>query len=224
MRVTVSERFIRSSIGQKILLALTGLLLIGFLIVHLAGNLLIFSGPDAYNAYSEKLVTNPLIYVAEAALLMLFVAHFVTGFVVTRRNRAARPILYYRQKWVRRSSHKTLASTTMILSGLVVLVFVPIHLHTFKFGPRYPSAADSRVRDLHRLVVEVFEDPRYVAWYVFALIVIGLHLWHGFGSAFQSLGVTNRGALYRCGQMLAVVLAGGFLAIPVIIFLTGARP
>jgi succinate dehydrogenase / fumarate reductase cytochrome b subunit len=125
---------------------------------------------------------------------------------------------------VRRWSHKTIASTTMILSGLVVLVFVPIHLYTFKFGPRYPAAVNPNVRDLYRLVAEIFGDPRYVAWYAFAMAVIGFHLWHGFGSAFQSLGVTNRGMLYRFGQLLAVILAGGFLGIPVAIFLTGGRP
>jgi succinate dehydrogenase / fumarate reductase cytochrome b subunit len=144
--------------------------------------------------------------------------------VVTRRNRTARPVSYYQQRWVKRSSHKTVASTTMILSGLVVLVFVPLHVYTFKFGPRYPSTMNTHVRDLYRLVVEVFQNPRYVAWYVFAMTVIALHLWHGFGSAFQSLGVTNRGMLYRFGQLLAVILAGGFVGIPVVIFLTGGHP
>ena len=217
--MTTITRFLVTSIGQKILMGLTGLLLILFLIVHLGGNLLIFSGPDAYNAYSEKLITSPLIYAAEAGLLVLFAAHFMTSFVVTRRNLAARPTPYYRRRWVRRTSHKSLASTTMLLSGLVVLAFVPLHLYTFKFGPHYPSAADPRVRDLYRLVIEVFADPRYVAWYAFAMSVIGLHLWHGVGSAFQSLGVTNRGVLYRGGQLLATILAGGFLTIPVALFL-----
>jgi succinate dehydrogenase / fumarate reductase cytochrome b subunit len=109
----------------------------------------------------------------------------------------------------------------MILSGLVVLVFVPLHLWTFKFGPYYAASGATPVRDLHRLVVEVFQDPVHVIWYVLAMGVIGFHLWHGFGSGFESLGVAYRTPLRRFGQLLAIVLSGGFAAIPIILYLTG---
>jgi len=214
-------RFLTTSIGQKMLMAATGLLLIGFLLVHMAGNLLVFVGPEAYNAYSHRLVSNPLIYVAEGVLLALFVGHFATGIRVVLRNRAARPTPYVLKRWAGGTSHKSLASTTMILSGLLVLVFVPLHIWGFKFGRWYPSATEPQVRDLYRLVVEEFQSPLLVAWYVLAMVVIGFHLWHGFGSGFESLGVQHKQALRRFGQALAVVIAGGFVLVPIALFLRG---
>jgi succinate dehydrogenase / fumarate reductase cytochrome b subunit len=215
-------KFLSSAIGRKVLMALTGLLLIGFLVAHLGGNLLVFSpSPAAFNEYSEALVSNPLIYAAEAGLLVLFMAHLVNGILVTVKNREARPVPYRQTARAGHTSHKSLASATMILSGVVVLVFVPLHLWTFKFGPYYVADGATPMRDLHRLVVEVFQDPVHVAWYVVAMGVIGFHLWHGFGSGFESLGVAYRKPLRRFGQVLAVVLSGGFAAIPIILYLTG---
>ena len=216
-------QFLSTSIGRKILMALTGLALIGFLVVHLSGNLLVFVSPGAFNDYSHKLISNPLIYLAEVGLLVLFVAHFVSGIAVTRRNWAARPVNYQMKTRAGHTSHKSVSSTTMIVSGLVVLVFVPLHLYTFKFGPHY-EFTEAGVRDLYRLVIEVFQSPLHVAWYVVAMVVIGFHLWHGFGSGFESLGMSYRRPLRRFGQLLAVVLAGGFLLIPVVIFLRGGHP
>lgn len=214
--------FIRSSVGRKVLMAATGLLLIGFLVAHLAGNLLIFKSAEAFNSYSESLVSNPLIYIAEIGLLVLFLGHLVTGILVTLRNRSSRPHGYADSRWAGHTSHKSWASTTMILSGIVVLVFVPLHILTFKFGTYY-TAPGSDMRDLHRLVVEVFQNPAWVAWYVLSMVVIGFHLWHGFGSAFETLGVHYRKPLRRFGKALAVIVAGGLLLIPVILFLTGGK-
>ncbi len=222
--VSLVREFLTSPIGRKALMAVTGLLLIGFLVVHLSGNLLVFAGPEPFNAYSHKLVSNPLIYLAEAVLLVLFAVHLGNGIVLFLRNRAARPVGYAVQKWAGEPSHKTLASTTMIYTGLVVLAFVPLHLWTFKFGPHYASSADPAVRDLYRLVIEEFHEPGEVIWYAFAMIVIGFHLWHGFGSAFESLGVRYSKWLRRFGEALAVGLAGGFLLIPVLIFFLGEQP
>lgn len=218
------RQLLRTGIGQKMLMAATGLLLIGFLLVHMGGNLLIFVGPEAYNAYSHRLVSNPLIYLAEAVLLALFVGHFVTGIRVVLRNRSARPTPYAVKRWSGGTSHKSLASTTMILSGLLVLVFVPLHIRGFKFGAWYPSAADPQVRDLYRLVVEEFQSPWLAGWYVLAMVVIGFHLWHGFGSGFESLGVRHRRALRRAGQALAVLIAGGFALVPIVLFVRGGLP
>jgi succinate dehydrogenase / fumarate reductase cytochrome b subunit len=189
----------------------------------LAGNLLIFEGAGPFNAYSHKLVSTPLIYVAELVLLLLFLAHLISGLLVYQSSSAARPQRYQEKKWAGYTSNKSWSSTTMILSGLVVLVFVPLHVWTFKYGPYYASAAEPGVRDLHRLVIEVFQSPLYVLWYVVAMVVIGLHLWHGFGSAFESIGVYYRKPLRRFGQVLAVVLAIGFLSIPIVVYLTGGN-
>ncbi len=210
--------FLTLPVGRKILMGLSGLLLIGFLIVHMTGNLLVLAGPEAYNHYSHKLVSNPLIYVAEVALLALFVGHLLLGIAVTLRNRAARPVPYAVKERAGHTSRKSLASTTMIYSGLVLLVFVPLHVWTFKFGPDYPSAADPAVRDLYKLVVEVFRSPGYAVGYILALVIIGCHAWHGFGSAFESMGVSYRPWLRNLGRVLTVVIIGGFLAVPIAIY------
>jgi succinate dehydrogenase / fumarate reductase cytochrome b subunit len=109
----------------------------------------------------------------------------------------------------------------MIVSGLIVLVFVPLHLWTFKFGAWYEDPATPGMRDLHRLVVEVFRDPLHVAWYVVAMTVIGFHLWHGFASGVETLGVGSRRPVRRFSRLLAVALAGGFAIIPIVLFLRG---
>lgn len=212
-------RLLTSSIGRKMLMGASGLLLLAFLVVHVSGNLLLFAGPATFNAYSHGLVTNPLVYVAELGLLVLFVAHFVSGLVVTRTNWAARPTGYAMKRRAGGASHKSLASTTMILTGLVVLVFVPLHLWTFKYGPHYAASNDPGVRDLHRLVIEVFRRPLEVAWYVAAMVIVGFHLWHGFGSGLESLGVTHQTALRRIGQALALAITIGFLVVPIAVFL-----
>jgi succinate dehydrogenase / fumarate reductase cytochrome b subunit len=213
--------FMATGIGRKMLMGLTGLALIAFLVLHLAGNLLIFSGPKAFNDYSHALISNPLIYLAELLLLAWFVAHLATGIRVTLGNRAARPTSYAVKRRAGHTSRKSVASSTMILSGIVVLVFVPLHLWTFKFGPHYASITEPGVRDLHRLVLEVFRQPAYVIFYVVTLAILGGHLWYGFESAFESLGVSYRTWLRRAGQALALVLTGGFILIPIVVFLVG---
>lgn len=213
--------FLTTGIGQKMLMALTGLALLGFLVLHLAGNLLIFVGPKSFNDYSHALISNPLIYFAEALLLIWFIAHFVSGIQITLANRAARPTAYAVKQGAGHNSHKNLASSTMIISGLVLLVFVPLHLITFKFGAHYDSPTDPGVRDLHRLVLEIFSKPGYVAFYFVTLTVIGFHLWWGFESALESLGINYNVGIRRFGQVLAVLLTVGFVLIPLVVYFSG---
>jgi len=217
---------LKSSIGRKALMAVTGLLLIGFLIAHVSANLLILFDAEAFNAYSHKLISNPLIYIAELGLLALFVAHLGAGIITERRNRAARPIAYGTKQNAGHTSRKTLASSTMIFSGALALLFVPLHIWGFKFGAYYESTTHPGTRDLARLVIEEFQSPLLVGWYVFAMIVIGFHAFHGIGSAFESLGVTlnQRAWLKNGGRALALVIFGGFIVIPLTIhfFMGGA--
>jgi len=222
--VTRVATFLSSSIGRKVLMALTGLAMIGFLVAHLIGNLLIFSGPDMFNGYSAKLISNPLIYVAEALLVVFFVSHFTAGLVVTWSNWGARPVAYQVKRRAGYTSHKSWASTTMIFSGLVLLVFVPLHLWQFKFGPEYEVAGQPHVRDLYRLVIEFFHRPSAVVLYIVVLAIIGFHLWHAFESALESLGMNYRPFIRRVGQFLAAVLTVGFILVPVLIFTMGGRP
>jgi succinate dehydrogenase / fumarate reductase, cytochrome b subunit len=212
-----------SSVGSKILIALTGLGLFVFLIGHLAGNLLFLVGPEAFNHYSHSLTSNPLIYLIEAGLVGVFFVHVAKTIAAFLANRAARPTGYASRRWAKTKnskSRKSLSSSTMILTGTITLLFVVTHLSTFKFGTFYESPDGTR--DLYRLQLEIFSSPGYVVFYLFAMGVIFFHLWHGLSSAAQSLGVSHAsgspGTLVL-GRVLATLIAGGFFIIPIYTFL-----
>jgi len=218
-------RFLTSSVGTKFVLGLTGLLLCGFLVTHLAGNMLLFLGPTAFNEYSHKLISNPLIYFAEIGLLLLFITHITWAVRMTLENNAARPVPYGYKNPAGHTSRKSLASSTMIYSGLLVFFFVVVHLKQFKYGPDYPAEGGT-MRDLHRLVVELYKQPGLVAFYAVMMVVLGFHLWHAFASGLQSLGITHPKAgrlILLAGRLFAVVIAGGFLILPFWIHLHYAR-
>lgn len=208
--------FLKSSIGRKALMAVTGLLLIGFLVTHVSANLLLLFDHEAFNAYSHKLISNPLIYVAELGLLGIFVAHLAAGILTELQNRKARPVAYTAKQNAGGASKKTLASSTMIFSGALALLFVPLHIYGFKFGTYYDSSTHPGTRDLARLVVQEFQSPFLVGWYVFAMVVLGFHAFHGIGSAFESLGVSlnQRAWLKNGGRALALLIFAGFTIIP----------
>ncbi|MEO7132968.1 MAG: cytochrome B subunit, partial [Vicinamibacterales bacterium] len=156
-----------SSVGSKFLIAVTGLSLLLFLVAHLGGNLLFLLGPEAFNQYSHRLISNPLIYLAEAGLLAVFVVHVLKTTWTVASNRRARPHRYAVKVWAKTKSprsRKSLSSTTMILTGTLTLLFVITHLMTFKFGTHYETSGG--VRDLYRLQLEVFSSPAYVAFYL----------------------------------------------------------
>ncbi len=209
-----------STIGRKQLVAVTGLGLSVFVLVHMLGNMLILAGPQAYNEYAHKLVSNPLIYVAEAGLVGIFLVHLFLALRVTLLNYAARDSRYAvmssgakRTEWTQR---------TMWAQGLLIAVFVILHLITFKYGNYYSvNYGQGEIRDLHRLVIEVFKEPGYVAWYIVALIALGFHLKHGVASALQSIGVHH--PRYRClikmlGVGYALVVALGFISQPIYVY------
>jgi succinate dehydrogenase / fumarate reductase cytochrome b subunit len=212
-----------TSVGTKLLIALTGLALVGFLIFHLAGNLLLFFGPTAYNEHAHALISNPLVIPAELGLLAIFLLHAfkaVSNFV---RNRGARPKRYELTKWAGGASRKSWGSATMIVSGLIILAFVPLHLIKFKYGPYY-HAPEPGVRDLYRLMIEVFQSGWTVAIYVITMILIGMHLRHGVSSSLQSLGLIPARwirAFLRTGFALALLVGAGFVLIPLYIYFRG---
>jgi succinate dehydrogenase / fumarate reductase, cytochrome b subunit len=216
-----------SSIGSKFLIALTGLFLLIFLIGHLAGNLLFIAGPDAFNHYSHSLTSNPLVYVAEIGLVVLFVLHIFKTVSLFAGSYAARPERYAKKKWAKTKndrSRKSLASSTMILTGTITLVFVVTHLATFKFGTYYENAEG--IRDIYRLQLAVFSNPAYVTFYLVAMTVIAFHLWHGVSSALQSFGISSptwTPRLLLLGRAVAVILGLGFAILPVYTLLVGMR-
>jgi succinate dehydrogenase / fumarate reductase cytochrome b subunit len=198
----------------------TGLLLSGFVFTHVLGNFLIFVGPQAYNMYSHALISNPAIYVAEALLLIFFIAHLGIAIRLSFENSAARPEKY---AVVAKGEKATSAVTKgMWAQGVIILVFTVLHLITFKFGPYYTVNYDGvEVRDLFRLVVEVFQSPVYVVGYVFALIVLGAHLSHGVSSAFQTLGFHHpkyTPCVKRAGLAFALFVSLGFISQPLYVF------
>lgn len=213
--------FFSSTVGSKILIGLTGLLLFGFLIGHLAGNLSLFVGAEAFNAYAHKLESlGPLLYLVEAGLVGIFLLHVAKTMLNYRRNAAARPAAYAEKKWAGHTSRKTWSSTTMALTGLFILFFVVTHIRTFKFGAWYVDPATGH-RDLYRLVDEIYQNPLYVGFYVVAMVLIGMHLNHGISSAAQSLGLSNQRYgknLVLGGRVLAVLIAGGFAVLPLFMF------
>lgn len=222
-----SRSYVSSSVGTKVLMAITGLLLILYLVLHLLGNLLFYFGPAIFNGYSHLLISNPLIIPVEIGLAAVFVLHIykaATNFVANRR---ARPAQYYRKRWAGRPSRKSIASSTMIFTGLITILFVVIHLQQFRLGAEYfveGAAPGSEVRDLYRLELEVFSNVLNVAFYVFCMVVVGFHLWHGFASAFSSLGADHPRFTPRvllASKILAMVIAGGFITIPVFVYFSG---
>lgn len=218
--------FLSSSVGSKYLVGISGLFLVLFLVLHLAGNALIYISPAIFNDYSDQLIRNPLLIPAELGLLALFLLHVYKTVGLWLAAREARPSGYARKQWARHTSRKSWASTTMILSGLFLLVFVPLHLATFKYGAFYLVEGEPGVRDLHRLVLEVFSKPGYVIFYSIGMVIVGFHLWHGVSSAGQSVGLTapRPSAWLRVfGWILAVVVGGGFLTIPLWIYFFGSR-
>jgi succinate dehydrogenase / fumarate reductase cytochrome b subunit len=221
------QKAFSSSIGSKFLIAFTGLSLLVFLIAHLAGNLLFIAGPGAFNEYSHKLVSNPLVYVAELGLLAVFVLHIIKTVGLVAGSYSARPQGYAKKKWARAKSdrsRKSVASSTMIVTGTILLLFVVTHLATFKFGTYYETAGG--IRDLYRLQLAVFSNPGYVAFYVVAMGVIVFHLWHGTSSAIQSFGFNSptwTPRLQLIGRGVAVLLGLGFAILPVYTFVMGMR-
>ncbi len=214
-----------SSVGTKLLIAFSGLCLFVFLIAHLSGNLLFIVGPDAFNEYSHRLISNPLVYVAEAGLLAVFLLHVIKTVWMVVTNQAARPARYAKRTWAKTKSarsRKSVASSTMIVTGTIILLFVVTHLATFKFGHYYETPTG--IRDLYRLQMEVFRHPAYVAFYLACMAIIFLHLWHGLSSAAQSFGIdhpTWTPRILMLGRVLAVVIAGGFFVLPIYTLLAG---
>jgi succinate dehydrogenase / fumarate reductase, cytochrome b subunit len=217
--------FFRSSVGSKYLIALSGLSLVAFLILHLIGNLMVFASPEALNHYGDVLIRNPLLIPAELALAALFLLHVGKTIALFMNAQHARPVGYARKVRAGYTSRKSWASTTMIASGAFLFVFVLLHLAQFKYGAHYNSVTQPGTRDLYRLMVDVFSRPAWVVFYVVGMVIVGFHLWHGVSSAFQSLGVDPPGwvrPIRAAGWTLAVIIAGGFLIIPLWILL-GAR-
>ncbi len=210
------NKFLTSSIGRKVVMSLTGFFLIIFLIVHLSINLSLFWGPSAFNAASEFMATNGVIQVMQYVLAAGFILHIIQGITLELKNRSARSVKYVVNKPAENSSF---SSRNMIYTGILVLLFLILHLKDFfiqlKFNAKGGFDTD------YDLVTNLFKSPLYTAIYVIAFILLGVHLSHGFQSAFQSSG-TNYNKYKACikntGTIFSILIAIGFSAIAVYFF------
>lgn len=212
--------YFKSTIGRKQMVGVAGLLLCGFLLAHMSANMLIIFDSRMYNEYSHALVSNPLIYAAEAALALFFLSHIFMALKSQIRNWAARDVRYA----VKSNGPKgtSLVAKAMWAQGVIIFVFLILHLVTFKFGTYYSiNYGEGEIRDLHRLVVEVFQIPAYVIWYLVSLVILSLHLGYGFSSSFQTLGLNHpkyTPLIEKGGLAFSFIVSLGFLSLPTYVY------
>jgi succinate dehydrogenase / fumarate reductase cytochrome b subunit len=199
----------KSSIGKKSIMAATGMLLSFFLFTHLLGNITSFWGRAAFLSYAEHLHSiGGFIHVFEIGLLLLFLLHVFTGIILYFENLQARPARYNVNK---DDGGRSLGSRTMPYTGLLILIFIVVHLSNFHFTDKSILIAD--------LVRELLSRPVLAAYYVFSMLAVALHLSHGFWSMFQSLGLNHpkyNQLLKTTGLTLSIVIGVVFILIPLL--------
>jgi len=219
---------LKSSIGSKVVMALTGLGLVLFVIVHMAGNLQMFIGQDAMNAYGVTLRKMPLLlWIARIGLLGIAVLHVVISIRLKLANRGARPMRYEHEKTVQAS----LSSRTMIMSGLIILTFLVYHLLHFTLGftdPKSFALHDAQGRhDVYNMVIAGFKNPLISGGYILAMVLLFAHLGHGASSWMQSLGWNHpkyNGIIAKVGPVISWLVCLGFISIPVAVLLGILKP
>ncbi len=209
------------SILKKYLMGLTGLGLALFVLLHMLGNLFIFAGDKAYNLYMHQMVNMEASSIIQVGLLSAFLLHIILAFILSVKNYFSRLKKYARAA----SGWKATAwyQKGLIAQGAVILVFVILHLITFKFGVHYKiNYGNEEIRDLFRLVVEAFQNPITVVWYIVALLVLFIHLFHGLSSSFQSLGLNHprfNKSIKGISLVYAVLVTVGYISLPLYVFL-----
>ncbi len=224
----MSTKPLKSTIGRKVVMGVSGIFLMLFLIVHLGGNLTMFVSAEMFNSYAHHLESlGPLLYVAEAGLLAIFLFHVITAFQVHAEKKRARPDGYAVTKSKGGNSRMTVASKSMIYTGIILLLFIPAHIWMFKFNAGVPHPTTelhgAEVKDLYTTVANAFANPVIAFGYAGVMFLLGLHLRHGFWSALQSLGALcprASKAIYCGGFIFALLVAGGFFVLPIYFFIT----
>jgi succinate dehydrogenase / fumarate reductase cytochrome b subunit len=216
--------FLKSMVGRKIVMAVSGLMMVLFVVAHLLGNTSIFAGPNGINAYASKLhELAPLVWTYRLIMVFLFSLHVFFGIQLTLENSRAKPEVYA----VRKSLSATFAGKTMIWTGLIIGAFLVYHLLQFTIQVTNPGI--SAVRnfdpvgrpDVFHMVVFSFQKALISLIYVVALIALGFHLTHGIQSFFQTLGLNNDRTfpvITKSGTLTALIIFLGYVAIPIIIF------
>lgn len=215
--------FYTSPVGKKIITGITGLGLGLFVLVHMLGNLTLFAGSAAYNQLAHFIDSLGILrYLIEFSLLAIAILHAVIGITIRLNTLKARPVNYSQLKSVGTPSKQSLSSRSMLWTGMVLLVFLVLHLGTFKFGTYYSTVINGvEMRDLSRLVIEKFQHPAYAFGYTAVMIMLAVHLRHGIWSAWQSIGLLNSKispVVYAIALILAILMAIGFIALPLAIY------
>jgi succinate dehydrogenase / fumarate reductase cytochrome b subunit len=210
-------KFTGSSIGKKVIMAITGSFLIIFLIIHLIGNLTLFLGPEAFNAYVSTLdVVKPLIRVIELVLLAAFILHIFSGLRLWIENKMANPKKYAINVGI---DNSTIFSRTMFVTGSIIFIFLVLHLATlfYRFNFYDPEGFASQ-HQYFEIVVSFLTMPWYSILYIVAVFLLGFHLNHGFQSAFQTFGLTHKKYtpfIEKLGTFFAIIMALGFASMPI---------
>jgi succinate dehydrogenase / fumarate reductase cytochrome b subunit len=213
-----SAGLLSSTIGKKALMAVTGFVLYGFVVGHMLGNLQVFMGPEAINAYAEFLqhfLHGQGLWIARGVLLLSVLVHIWAAASLTLANAAARRVGY--REWQAKQS--TYASRTMVWSGPLLLLFIVYHLAHLTTGQAHPEFVRG---DVYRNMVVGFQNPFASAFYVLAMLALGLHMYHGFWSMLQTLGLHHaRWARVRgvVSGLLAFVVVAGNISMPVAVLL-----
>lgn len=218
-----------SSVGKKVITGLTGLAIFAFVIVHLIGNLTLLLGPGAFNGYAHFLETalhGWLIYAFEISIILIFAFHIAATFTVAWTDkRKARQVGYKYSGNAGGKSRKSFSSLTMIYTGILLLAYVIYHIVIFKYGAHEMiSVGGTEMKNLFKLVVTAFKNPVMAFGTAGLMILLGFHLRHGIWSAFQSIGWANDRylpVLTRIALVFSILLAIGFILIPVYLFFVG---
>lgn len=206
---------LNSSIGKKFVMAVTGICLIIFLIIHLINNLTMFGGPEFFNAVVKNLdAIKPIVRVIEAILVIIFIFHIFNGVRLWYENKKAKPVGY---KINGSSQNSDITSRTMVITGSIIFIFLVIHLRTFwvSFNLGHPLAEEHQYFEI---VAVAFSDWIYSILYVAAMIILGFHLNHGFQSAFQTFGWNNTKyfpLIKKLGLIYTLIMVIGFASIPI---------
>jgi succinate dehydrogenase / fumarate reductase cytochrome b subunit len=210
--VNVVDKFFKYSVGKKQVMGVLGLLLCGFALAHLTGNLLVFQGADKFNAYGDFLHNLPAFWLIEIGLAAVFIAHIVMGIVLAVQNRAARPEGYVNKK---SAGGATLGSMTMAFTGVYFILFLIVHLLNIRFHILPAPAPGATEYDV---TASVLANPGYAAFYIISALILGLHLSHGLKSSFQSLGLYKSqyaSLMNRASVVYGVVIAVGYSAVAI---------
>jgi succinate dehydrogenase / fumarate reductase cytochrome b subunit len=207
-----------STVGKKFFMALTGLFLCTYLVVHVGGNLLLFKqdGGAAFNTYAEILPSLLIIRIIEIVLFLIFLGHIFTGTILWIRNKQARPIKYEKFE---ASDNSTLTSRTMFLTGSIVFIFLVIHLRTFWVPARFQHGEGF---SMYEVVKDAFQNPWYDLFYIVAIGLLAFHLHHGFQSAFQTFGIKGKKyewLIQAIGVIFWLLIPIVFVSMPIYFYL-----